>query len=326
MIITLTLNPAIDETVEVEHFSDGDTNRVLSIRRDIGGKGINVARVLKELGYEPLACGFAPGPLGRLIDDTLVDSGIGTELIPFEGETRTNINVIDRERHSNTVLAAAGPEVPPEAVEHLRERLLRRIRPDTWLVVAGSIPPPLDPSLHVELIKAVAERGGATALDADGPVVAAILASDARPTLLKLNAHELGRVIGSPVPDAQTALHAAREIRQRGVNNVVVTLGEEGAVAVTTGGEFRALAPTVEVQSAVGAGDAFLAGLLLGLKRGRGWERALELASAAGAAVCLTPGTQLCRAAQVERLLQFSTVVPIAEPARPAVREGSPAR
>ncbi len=326
MIITLTLNPAIDETVEVERFNDGDTNRVLSIRRDIGGKGINVARVLKELGYEPLACGFAPGSLGRLIEDTLVDSGIGTELISFEGETRTNINVIDRERHSNTVLAAAGPEVPPEAVEQLRERLLRRIRPDTWLVIAGSIPPPLDPSLHVELIEAVAERGGATALDADGPVVTTILASEARPTVLKINAHELERVIGRPVPDAQTALHAARELRRRGMTNVVVTLGEDGAVAVTTSGEFRALAPPVEVQSAVGAGDAFLAGLLLGLKRGQGWKRALELASAAGAAVCLTPGTQLCRAKDVERLLPLVAVVPIEEPVRSAAGERSPAR
>ena len=316
MIITLTLNPAIDETVEVERFNDGDTNRVLSIRRDIGGKGINVARVLKELGYEPLACGFAPGTLGQMIEDTLVDSGIGTELITFEGETRTNINVIDRSRHSHTVLAATGPNVPPEAVEHLRERLLRRIRPDTWLALAGSIPPPLDPSLYVELIEAVAERGGATALDADGPVVTAILASHVRPTLLKINAHELERVIGRPVPDVQTALHAARELQRQGMANVVVTLGEDGAVAVTTSGEFRALPPAVEVQSAVGAGDAFLAGLLLGLKRGRGWERALELASAAGAAVCLTPGTQLCRAEDVERLLPLAAVVPIEEPVR----------
>lgn len=313
MIITLTLNPAIDETVEVEHFSAGDTNRVLSIRRDIGGKGINVARVLKELGYEPLASGFAPGLLGRMIEDTLVDSGIGTDLVTFDGETRTNINIIDRGRQVHTLLATAGPEVPAEAVEQLRERLLRRIRPDTWLVIAGSIPPPLDPSLHVELIEAVAERGGATALDADGPVVEAVLDSGARPSLLKLNEHELERLIGAPIDDGEAVLEAARSLQQRGVPNVVITRGSEGAIAVTTEGEFRALAPAVEVESAVGAGDAFLAGLMLGLKRGRGWERALELASAAGAAVCLTPGTALCRAEQVEELLPLTAVLPIEE-------------
>ena len=316
MIITLTLNPAIDETVEVDHFSDGDTNRVVAIRRDIGGKGINVARVLKELGYEPLASGFAPGNLGRMIEDTLVDSGIGTELVTFAGETRTNINIIDRATHSTTVLAAAGPDVPPDAVAQLRERLLRRIRADTWLVLAGSIPPPLDPSLHIELIAAVQERGGATALDADGPVVEAVLRSTVRPALLKLNDHELERLQGSPLESGEAVLAAARELHSRGVPNVVITRGQYGAIALTAEGEFRTLPPAVEVRSAVGAGDGFMAGLLLGLKRGRGWTGALALATAAGSAVCLTPGTTLCTAAQVEELLPLTAVTPIRERSR----------
>ena len=316
VIITLTLNCAIDETVEVDHFSEGDTNRVGAIRRDIGGKGINVARVLKELGYEPLASGFAPGNLGRMIEDTLVDSGIGTELVPFAGETRTNINIIDRATHSTTVLAATGPDVPPEAVAQLRERLLRRIRADTWLVLAGSIPPPLDPSLHIELIAAVQERGGGIALDADGPVVGAVLQSDVRPTLLKLNDHELERLQGSPLESGEAVLAATRELQSRGVPNVVITRGQYGAIAVTAEGDFRALPPAVDVRSAVGAGDGFLAGLLLGLKRGRGWTGALALATAAGSAVCLTPGTALCTAAQVEELVPLTTVTPIRERTR----------
>ncbi len=313
MIITLTLNPAIDETVEVDGFSEGDTNRVVAIRRDIGGKGINVARVLKELGYEPLASGFAPGNLGRMIEDSLVDAGIGTELVTFAGETRTNITVVNRAQHSHTVLAAAGPAVPPEAVTQLRERLLRRIRSDTWLVLAGSIPPPLDPALHIELIAAVAERGGATALDADGPVVEAMLASPVRATLVKLNVHELARLQRSSVDGDAAVLAAARALQRRGVPDVVVTRGERGAIAVTREGEFRALSPAVQVDSAVGAGDGFLAGLLLGLKGGRGWDGALALASAAGAAVCLTPGTALCRAKDVRELLPRVVVEPIRE-------------
>ena len=316
MIITLTLNPAIDETVEVARFREGDTNRVIAFRRDIGGKGINVARVLKELGYEPLASGFAPGNLGRVIEDTLVDSGIGTELVTFAGETRTNINVVDRVTHTHTVLAAPGPEVPAEAVALLRERLLRRIRPDTWLVLAGSIPPPLTPSLHIELIDAVAERGGATALDADGPVVAEVLDSPVRPTVLKLNEQELERLQHAPMESEEAVVAAARELQARGVRNVVITRGAHGAIAITAAGEFRALAPRVVVDSAVGAGDGFLAGLLLGLKRGRGWQGALALAVAAGAGVCLAPGTALCRARDVERLLPDAFVEPLREPSR----------
>ena len=130
MIITVTLNPAIDETVEVRRLTLADTNRVLSIRRDIGGKGINVARVLKELGYEPLAAGFAPGNFGRMIEDQLVDAGIGCDFVTYPGETRTNIHIVDRETHADTVLAAAGAPVPPEAVRHLRSvnTGLRRIQ------------------------------------------------------------------------------------------------------------------------------------------------------------------------------------------------------
>lgn len=314
VIITLTLNPAIDETVEVDRFSEGVRNAVVSIRRDIGGKGINVARVLKELGYEPLASGFAPGSLGRMVEDSLVDAGIGTELVSFPGETRTNINIVDRVTRTHTVLAAPGPAVPPEAVAQLRERLLRRIRSETWLVLAGSIPPPLTAALHIELIAEVQARGGATALDADGPVVRAVLESSARPTLLKLNEQELERLEGSPARDGEAVLAAARRLRERGVPNVVITRGEQGSIAVTAEGEFRVLAPEVDVDSAVGAGDAFLAGLLLGLTRGQGWERALALASAAGAACCLTPGTTLCSAEQVEALLPSVAVLPIREP------------
>lgn len=313
MIITLTLNPAIDETVEVDGFSEGDTNRVLSIRRDIGGKGINVARVLKELGYEPLACGFAPGNLGRMIEDTLVDSGIGCEMVTFAGETRTNITILDRRTHSHTVLAAAGPPVPPAAVAQLRERLLRRIRSDTWLVVAGSLPPALDASLHIDLIDAVRERGGAVALDADGPVLAAVMDSPARPDVLKVNVHELERLLGTPVRTEDAAIAAARGLRERGVPNVVVTRGAHGAVAATVEGEYRVTPPPVEVDSAVGAGDGFMAGLLLGLKKEGRWTDALALATAAASAVCLTPGTALCHQAQVWELLPQVVVERLAE-------------
>src|SRR5215212_4625879 len=106
MIITVTLNPAIDETVEIDQLVPADTNRVLAIRRDIGGKGINVARVLKELGYEPLAMGFAPGRFGGMIEEQLEDEGIGCDFIAYPGETRTNINIVDRSAHTSTMLAA----------------------------------------------------------------------------------------------------------------------------------------------------------------------------------------------------------------------------
>ncbi|MCH9058776.1 MAG: 1-phosphofructokinase family hexose kinase [Planctomycetes bacterium] len=302
MIITVTLNPAIDQTIEVEEFHETDTNRVAAIRWDIGGKGINVARTLKELGYEPLACGFAPRDLGGMIEDALQDAGIGCEFVLVPGEMRTNITILDRSTHRHTVLAAAGAPVDEHAVELLRSRIARRVRPGSWVVLAGSIPPPGDAGLYTELIRVALAGGARVALDADGPVVAAVLDAGALPTLLKLNDHELERLLDRPVLTEAGALEGARMLRRRGVQDVVVTRGPDGAIASTAAGEFRVSAAPVEVNSAVGAGDAFLAGLLLGLVRDEGWVQALTLGAAAGSACCMTAGTLLCHAADVARL------------------------
>lgn len=313
VIITVTLNPAIDQTIEVDRFQEGDANRVLSIHWDIGGKGINVARVLKELGYEPLAMGFAPGDLGRMIEDQLADSGIGTDFVFVRGETRTNITILDRERHRHTVLNASGPPAAPEDLKEFRARLRRRLRDDTWLVLAGSLPPPCDGETYRGLIVEAEQQGALTALDADGPVVRQVLDEGGRPTLVKLNEHELSRVYGDPTGTEDEAFEAAEHIRSLGVPAVVVTRSARGAIALTPEADYRVRVPHVDVESAVGAGDGFLAGLLLGLRRNEGWERALARAGAAGAACCLTPGTALCRERDVARLAPGIVVERVAQ-------------
>lgn len=318
MIITITLNPAIDETVEVDHLVTADTNRVVAIRRDIGGKGVNVARVLKELGYEPLAMGFAPGRFGGMIEEQLTDEGIGCDFIPYPGETRTNINILDRVVHQSTILAAPGPPVPPEAIDRLSRHLHRRIRRDTWLVFAGSMPPGMEVTFHAEALAHAASLGATTVLDADGPIVEQVFALGAQPTILKMNDHELGRLLHRDCSSEELALEGARALRAMGINSAVITRGGNGAVAATPEGEFRAMPPLVTVDSAVGAGDGFLAGLLLGLRQERGWAESLRLASAVGAAVCMAPGTVLCHRGDVNELLPNGIVERV--PALVAVR------
>jgi 1-phosphofructokinase family hexose kinase len=295
MIITITLNPAIDQTIEVERFAVGDTNRVVASRFDIGGKGINVARVLKELHYEPIAMGFGVGELGRMIEDQLLDSGIGCDFVYIPGETRTNLTILDRATHTHTVMSGPGEAVTDAEHEQFLQRVRRRLRRDSWMVIAGSIPPPGDPSVYVRLIRVAAEEGALVGLDADGPVVNAVLEAGARPALVKVNEHELARLVGHPVETERAAITGAEQIRAFGVPNVIVTRGGEPAVALTSEGDYRVYVPHVIVESAVGAGDAFLGGVLLGLKRGDGWEKALALGAAAGSACCLAHGTQLCR-------------------------------
>lgn len=302
VIITVTLNPAIDETVELDRFVEGDTNRVASIRRDIGGKGINVARVLKELGYEPLAMGFAPGDLGRMIEDTLRDENIGVDFTFLDGVTRTNITILDRSKHRHTVLSAAGPYAHPDDIEEMIANVRRRIRPDTWLVLAGSLPPPCTGEVYARLVQEAERAGALTALDADGVVVRQVLEYGGRPTLIKVNHHELERVHGDPTETEDEVFEAAETIHHMGVAAVVVTRGTLGSVALTPDADYRISAPEVEVVSAVGAGDAFLAAMLLGLRRNEGWEHALRRGAAASVACCLMPGSAECRAQDVQRL------------------------
>ena len=302
VIITVTVNPAIDETVELDHFVEGDTNRVASIRRDIGGKGINVARVLKELGYEPLAMGFAPGDLGRMIEDTLRDENIGVDFTFLDGVTRTNITILDRSKHRHTVLSAAGPYAHPDDIEKMVANIRRRLRPDTWLVLAGSLPPPCTGDVYARLVKEAERAGALTALDADGLVVRQVLEYGARPTVIKVNHHELQRVHGDPTDTEDEVFEAAETIHHLGVAAVVVTRGTLGSVALTPDADYRISAPDVEVVSAVGAGDAFLAAMLLGLRRDEGWEHALRRGAAASVACCLMPGSAECRAQDVQRL------------------------
>ena len=312
MIVTVTLNPAIDQTLVLPKFVAGDTLRVKASRFDPGGKGINVSRVIKELGGESLAMGFAPGGLGRYIGQTLEAQGIACDFVHTKGETRTNITILDESRHVHTILSDPGPQTDPRYVDQLKARLRKRLRPGDWLVLAGSIPPPIDPAVYPQIIAAALEVGAHAVLDADGAALAAGVS--ARPEMVKGNRRELERLLGRHLDDEESTLEAAREVQAAGVQKVVVTRGREGAVALEDHRCLRGLAPRVRAISAVGSGDAFLAGVVLTLSRGGGLEEALRLGVAAGTAAVLTPGTELCRRREVEILLPRVKVQPIESP------------
>ena len=315
MIITVTLNPAIDQTLVLERLTTGDTNRVRDSRIDPGGKGINVSRVLRELGRESLAAGLAPGSLGRFIEHSLLDQGILCDFVHTRGQTRTNLTVVDEAAHETTLLSYRGPETDPRHIQTLMTRLRRYLSSDDWLVIAGSIPPPIETKEYVRLIELGHQRGVRTVLDADAEALAAGLTG--KPDLAKANHHEVERLLGRTLEDDDALLKAAEDMRAAGAATAIVTAGARGAVAVGEEGVWWAWPPAIVVVSAVGAGDALLAGLLLKLEEGAGMEEALRLGTAAGAAACLTPGTQLCHQEDVARLLPEVRVEQI--------RQGSPA-
>jgi 1-phosphofructokinase len=315
VIITVTLNPAIDQTLVLERLALGDTNRVRDSRIDPGGKGINVSRVLRELGRESLAAGLAPGSLGRFIEHSLLDQGILCDFVHTRGQTRTNLTVVDEAAHETTLLSYRGPETDPRHVQTLETRLRRYLSDGDWLVMAGSIPPPIEPQEYARLIDLGRQRGAHTVLDADAEALAVGLTG--RPELAKANHHEAERLLGKSLANDDALLRAAQEMREAGAATVVITAGARGAVAVGEDGAWWAWPPPTVVVSAVGAGDALLAGLLLKLEEDAGMEEALRWGTAAGAAACLSPGTQLCQREEVTRLLPEVRVEQI--------RQGSPA-
>jgi 1-phosphofructokinase family hexose kinase len=308
MIVTVTLNPAMDQTLVLPKFVAGDTLRVKSSRIDPGGKGINVSRVIRELGGESIAMGFAPGGLGRFLLQTLESQGIICDFIRTSGEMRTNITLLDESRHLNTILSEPGPETNVEAMSDLKQRLGRILREGDWLVIAGSIPPPLEASVYADLIRDASEMGVHTLLDADGDALAQ--GASAQPEILKGNRRELERLIGSRLGDEESTLAAAQKVKAWGIPLVLITRGRQGAVAV---GEraLRGIAPRVRAISAVGSGDAFLAGVVLTLSRGGSLEEAMELGIASGTAAVLTPGTELCHRREVDILRSRVRIEPI---------------
>ena len=310
MIVTVTVNPAIDQTLVLPKFVAGDTLRVKSSRFDPGGKGINVSRVIRELGGESLAMGFAPGGLGRYIEHTLEAQGIACDFVRTKGETRTNITILDESRHIHTILSDPGPETDPRYVDDLRSKLRKRLRAGDWLVVAGSIPPPLDARLYSQIIHEASEMGVHAVLDADGAALAEGAA--ACPHMVKGNRRELERLLGRHLDDEESTLQAARQVQKSGIRTVVVTRGREGAVAAADSACLRGLAPKVRAVSAVGSGDAFLAGVVLTLSRDGSMEDALRLGIAAGTASVLNPGTELCHRREVDILVPRVKVQPIA--------------
>jgi 1-phosphofructokinase len=302
MIITVTLNPAVDQTLELERLTLGDTNRVRDSRIDPGGKGINVSRVLRELGRESLATGLAPGSLGRFVEHSLAEQGILCDFVHTRGQTRTNLTVVDEERHETTLLSYRGPDVDPRHVATLEARLKRYLSTGDWLVVAGSIPPSIALETYPALMEIGRHGNARTVLDADAEALEAGLRGG--PDIVKLNHHEAERLLGHPMEQDDELLRAGDELRRAGAGTAVITAGPRGAVAVADEGVWWAWPPETTVASAVGAGDALLAGLLLKLDDNDGGiEEGLRWGTAAGAAACLTPGTQLCFREDVLRVL-----------------------
>lgn len=306
MIITVTLNPAMDKTVTLDRLILGETNRVKASRTDPGGKGINVSRVLRTLDQSSLAMGFVSGSVGRFVEASLNEIGVLDDFIHTPGQTRTNLAIEEELRHVTTLIAEKGPDTAPQYLDELKTRLKGHCQPGSWVVFAGSVPPGIGSNVYAELIEVAKQCGSYTALDADGELLQ--LGVQAKPHFIKPNRIELERLVGKPLDTEADVLRAARDVYAQGIAIVVVSMGAKGAIAVSDDNAWKAVPPKIEAESTIGAGDSMVAGIIFGLINGRSLPEALRIGSAAGAATALTPGTQLCYREDIDRLLPLVVV------------------
>ncbi len=302
MIYTVTLNPACDYTVVINDFEVGNVNRITSDRRDPGGKGINVSKVISSLGGESVATGILGGSTGRYISECLEKSGIRQDFIWVEEETRTNIKVVDPTRHTNTDINAPGKEVSGEALEELIGRILAAAKPGDIVVLAGKLPAGAQEDTYAQWTVRFKEAGLKVFIDAEGEPLR--LAVEAGPTLVKPNARELSGLLGTEPHTHKLFQMAANGLMEKGLDKLVVSRGGDGALFFTRNGAYYCNGLPVTVRSTVGAGDAMMAALAYGEENKLSDKATFSLAMAVSAAKVTCSGTQAPTPSMVNYLMR----------------------
>lgn len=295
MIVTVTANPSLDRTIEIEHLLRGTVHRAGVFREEAGGKGVNVARALASNRRKVRAVLPSGGIDGTLLTTLLADAGIDFVTVPITEPVRTNISVAEADG-TVTKLNTAGPNLQTGEVDALLAAAVDTAGAAAWAACSGSLPPGAPDDLYARLVAALRSVGCAVAVDTSGPALAAALA--AGPDLVKPNAEELAEAVGAPITTLGDALAAAQQLRRRGAKAVLASLGRDGALLVDGDGALHGEAPVDIVRSAVGAGDATLAGFLAGGGHGR---PGLAEALAWGAAAVGLPGTRMPTPVDLDR-------------------------
>lgn len=301
MIATITLNPSIDQHILVENLVRDDANRAKEIFRDAGGKGINVSKVVKELGGRTYAYALIGGLEGKLLTQLLKKARIPFTGVQVKGATRINTILTDTTDRTQTRISAPGPVIHHTRVSALVKKLLRhRPKPFLW-ALGGSLSHRMAPTTYKEIILALQRCCAPCILDTDNEALK--FGIEAKPFMIKPNEYEMQRLTNLNLKTIPQYLRAAKAVLEKGVKIVVVSLGKQGALFVTPNDAFHVLSPAVPVRSKVGAGDSLIGGFALALFHRKTLREAARFAIAASASAVMTKGTKLCRREDIPRLL-----------------------
>ncbi len=313
MILTVTLNPCIDKTVLIGKLRVGEIIRADKVRKIAGGKGVNVARVVRNLGESVLALVMVGGRTGEEIMDLIERDGIPARGVRIADSSRTVTTVLDTGLHAQTAYVEPGHQVTPQEADRFKNvfaRLLVAARPDL-IVFSGSSPCSAVDGLFAELIESAQRRGLRTLLDSRGEALAVGLR--ATPTVIKPNIAEAEYTLKRALTTEGEVIEAARDYVRMGIELAVLSRGRAGAIVACGDRLWRTRPPQVEEVNPVGSGDAMVAGLAVGLVRGYAIEDVIRLGMAAGAANAAMWDAASCRREEVERLLpgvEMEVIVP----------------
>lgn len=289
MIITVTLNPAIDQTVEILNFKVGDVNKTIKKRKDIGGKGINVSKGLKSLGTNSLALGFLGGVYKKEFKEKLKELNIKELLTSIESETRTNIKIVDPIRKKYTDVNDKGPNISKSEKADFLKTFKTTIKDKDIVVISGSLPKNIEENFYKILISIAKEKGAFVIFDAEGKALKEGLKS--LPHIIKPNIDELEGLAHRKFKSDSEIINYCQSLIKLGIKKIMVSLGEKGSIFIGEDKVYKIDSEKVDVLSTVGAGDAMVAATAYGVMKNLDNKEILCLAQAMGVASVIREGT-----------------------------------
>lgn len=300
MIYTLTLNPAVDRELTVPAMEFDSVLRAVESRIDFGGKGFNVSRLLRGMDEQSIAVGFLGGTAGELLEKGLKSLGIGTDFVWVSEETRTNVSIVTVSHDHYIKVNEKGPLVDEFRQAELLTKIDALANDGDWWVLAGSLPPGITSDFYARVTRVLNKHGASAILDTSGESLK--LGCAEKPYLVKPNTEEIHAITGLPVDSPTEIAAAASEMRRMGAQNVVVSMGKDGALLQTAEASWLTHTPRIQEKNPIGAGDSMVGGLVWALAHEFALKESLGWGVASGAATASLPGTEVGSRSLIEEL------------------------
>jgi tagatose 6-phosphate kinase len=302
VIATVTLNVAIDKRYVIENFKLGTVMRVKECNYTAGGKGLNVSRVAKLMGEDVTATGFIGGHAGEYVAEKLGQTGVKSNFIKIDDESRSCINFFDEASGKQTEFLEPGANVKPEDIDKFLTKLPSIIEGSNVVAISGSVPRGVDTGIYADIIKIVKDKGKKVILDTSGELLKKGI--KACPTMIKPNTDEIKALLGVEIDNRAQLIDAAKQLHDSGIPVVVISLGKDGALIVCDDGVFQGITPDIKVVNTVGCGDSMVAAFAVGFARNYSIEDTIKTAMAISTANALRVETGYFLQEDYDRLIK----------------------